>query len=76
MSGHEATVCGLNSEGLKRRGFSAETINHLKRAYKIIYRSGLTVPQAQEQLKELLPECPEVQLFIDALNQSSRGIVR
>lgn len=76
VSGHEATVCGLNSEGLKRRGFSPETINHLKRAYKIIYRSGLTVPQALEQLKELLAECPEVQLFIDALNQSSRGIVR
>lgn len=76
VSGREATVCGLNSEGLKRRGFSTETINHLKRAYKIIYRSGLTVPQALEQLQEIVPECPEVQLFIDSLNQSARGIVR
>lgn len=76
VSGHEATVCGLNTEGLKRRGFSAETINHLKRAYKIIYRSGLTVLQAQEQLQEMVSECAEVQLFIDSLKQSARGIVR
>lgn len=76
VSGHEATVCGLNTEGLKRRGFSPETINHLKRAYKIIFRSGLTVLQAQEQLQEMVPECAEVQLFIDALKQSARGIAR
>ncbi len=74
--GHEAKASGLNTEGLKRRGFSNETINHLRRAYKIIFRSNLTVAQALEQLNEMLVECPEVKLMIDVLQQSSRGILR
>lgn len=76
VDGHDAKTCGLNSEGLKRRGFSADTINILRRAYKIIYRNGLTVAQAVEQLNELQAECPEVGLMLDALQKSTRGIVR
>lgn len=76
VSGYEATTCGLNTEGLKRRGFSADTINNLKRAYKIIYRNGLTAAQAVEQLKEIALECAEAQLFVDSLQNSTRGIVR
>lgn len=76
VDGHEAKTCGLNSEGLKRRGFSSEAINILRRAYKIIFRNGLTVSQALEQLNELLAECPEVGLLIEALQRSTRGIVR
>lgn len=76
VDGHDAKTCGLNSEGLKRRGFSADTINTLRRAYKIIYRNGLTVAQAVEQLNELLADCPEVGLMLAALQQSTRGIVR
>lgn len=75
-AGHEAEACGLNLVGLRRREFSPETINNLKRAYKIIFRQGLTVQQAIEQITEMVPECPEVQLFIDALQRSERGIVR
>lgn len=76
VDGHEAKACGLNAVGLKRRGFSSETINVLKRAYKIIYRNGLTVAQAIEQLNELRVACPEVNPMIEALQNSTRGIVR
>lgn len=74
--GQEAKACGLNVVGLKRHGYSSEAINTLRRAYKIIYRNGLTVPQALEQLAELVPECREVALMIEALQSSTRGIVR
>ncbi len=70
------TVNGINKEGLRRRGFSQDIIDGLRRAYKIIYRQGLTVSEAIEELQTLLPECPEVSLLIDALQQSTRGIVR
>lgn len=76
VDGHDAKTCGLNSEGLKRRGFNADTINILRRAYKIIYRNGLTVPQALDQLSELLPSCPEIAPMMTILQQSTRGIVR
>ena len=75
-SGHPATTHGLNSEGLKRHGFSRETLRCLRQAYKIIYRQNLTLKQAIEQLHLLVKECPEVQHFIDFLSKSSRGIVR
>lgn len=76
VSGHEAAACGLNLVGLKRHGFDNNTLNQLRRAYKIIYRQGLTVAQSLKQLQELVQECPAVQLMIDALSQSTRGIVR
>ena len=76
ISGFEATTCGINTEGLKRRGFSSETINILRRAYKVIFRQGLTVQQAIPQLQEMALECAEVQPLIDSLSHSERGIVR
>lgn len=76
VSGNVATVCGLNTVGLKRRGFNDETIRNLRRAYNIIYRRNLAVPEAIEELKPLLNECPEVQRFINALQDAPRGIVR
>lgn len=74
--GQLATVHGLNLVGLKRQGFSEETVAHLKRAYKILYRQEFTVGAAIEKLSEMVPECPEVQLLIDFVSQSQRGIVR
>lgn len=76
VSGDPAEPHGINAVGLKRRGFSDETILALRRAYKIIYRQGLTVMQAKEQLVALAQEAPEVQLLIDGLDQSMRGIAR
>jgi len=74
--GAAPTVCGLNVEGLKRHGFSAETIAWLRRAYKIIYRQGLRTEDAIIALKQFETECPSIKLFSDFLAQSERGIIR
>ena len=68
--------CGLNIEGLKRAGFSSNTIRELREAYKIIYRQGLRLIEAIEKLKKMQETVPEVQLFIDFLENTRRGIVR
>lgn len=67
---------GLNTVGMKRFGLSDETIMNLKRAYKIIYRKGLTIEHALEELKTMILECPEVQFFIDFISTSKNGILR
>lgn len=74
--GHSPTVCGINSEGLKRRGFSPEDIQNLRRAYKVIYRQGLRTEEAIEKLNEMATSAPPVKLFADFLTQSERGIIR
>ncbi len=76
IAGNTAKPSGLNREGLKRRGFSAETITLLRRAYKIVYREGLTVKQALDRLQELGQESDEVRSFAGFIAQSQRGIVR
>ena len=76
VAGYCAKPFGLNTVGMKRRGFSTETMLNLRRAYKIIYRKGLTVKDAVEQLTLMLTECPEIQLFINFIQGSTRGIVR
>jgi UDP-N-acetylglucosamine acyltransferase len=75
-SGNPARAYGINAEGLKRRGYSAEAISGLKRAYKTIYKSGNTVEQARSALVEQLSECPEIRPLIDFLTVPGRGIVR
>jgi UDP-N-acetylglucosamine acyltransferase len=74
--GHEARVCGLNKEGLKRNGFSDETISVLRSAYKLIFRRNLTVEQALEELVSLAATHPPVKLMVDSLKKSDRGIIR
>ncbi len=74
--GANPTVCGLNVEGLRRRGFSAEEIQWLRRAYKVIYRQGLRMEEAVEALREMAESCLAVQLLVDFLLQSERGIIR
>lgn len=69
-------VYGLNVIGLRRQGFSSETMRLLKRAYSIIYRKNLTVKQAIPELEKMVSSCKEVQLFIDMLRQTKRGIIR
>jgi UDP-N-acetylglucosamine acyltransferase len=75
-SGQPAVPRGINSEGLKRRGFTAEQLGNIKNAYRVIYRSGLKLAEALEKLQELVKEQPELQLYIDALQSSDRGIIR
>ena len=76
VNGSPAAVHGINSEGLKRRGFTSEAISAIKKAYKIVYRQGYTVEEALGQLNDMVAECPEIQPLIDSIQQSQRGIVR
>jgi UDP-N-acetylglucosamine acyltransferase len=75
-SGQPAKPFGLNSEGLKRRGFSKETILAIKRAYKLIYRKGLSVDEALTAITEMAEQSPELALFCKTIQESSRGIIR
>ena len=75
-SGHPAEPHGLNSEGLKRRGFSAESLSALKRAYKTLYREGNTVAEAQTKLDTDAATHPEVRQLLDFLARAGRGIIR
>ncbi len=75
-SGQPAKPFGLNSEGLKRRGFDNSTILEIKRAYKSVYRQGLTVEEAVEKISATKEIQPELSLFTDFIQKSSRGIIR
>lgn len=74
-SGQPAIPRGLNSEGLKRRGFSKETQLAVRRAYKTLYRKGLTVEEAVAALAEDMQD-DQVKLLTEFVKQSSRGIIR
>ncbi|MBI2000684.1 MAG: acyl-ACP--UDP-N-acetylglucosamine O-acyltransferase [candidate division NC10 bacterium] len=72
--GNRAKPYGLNVVGLRRAGFSAETIQALKQAYRIVFLSDLNTSQALAQLEQELSGPPEVQRFIDFIKRSQRGI--
>ncbi len=76
ISGHMAKPHGLNSEGLKRHGFSNEALSQLRKAYKIIYRSGNTLEQAIAELEPLSQNCSEITQLLDFIKGVTRGIVR
>ena len=76
VSGNPAKPFGINSEGLSRRGFSADAISQIKRAYKTLYRNGLGFEEAKVQIAAQIGVCPELKLLSDFLNASTRGIVR
>ncbi len=75
-AGYDAKPHGINAEGLKRRGFSADSITQIKRAYKALYRNGLTLEEAKIELANMQKSCNEIALLTDFLNVSTRGIVR
>jgi UDP-N-acetylglucosamine acyltransferase len=74
VSGYHAKPFGLNTVGLQRRGFTKDTITALRRAYKIIYRNGLTVAKAIEELQKTVS--PEIEQLIGFIQTSSMGIIR
>ena len=76
VGGTPAAPHGINSEGLKRRGFSAEQIANIRNAYKVLYRSGLKLAEALARLEELAREQPELEIFVASIRDSSRSIVR
>jgi UDP-N-acetylglucosamine acyltransferase len=67
---------GINSEGLKRRGYSTAQISAIKRAYKTLYLSGLPLKEAREKLAEQGASSPEVMLLVDFIDRSERSILR
>jgi UDP-N-acetylglucosamine acyltransferase len=75
-AGNMAKPYGINSEGLRRRGFSAEAIAGLKLAYKTLYRRGLLLEDAKRELQAQAVQCPPVGLFVEFLNHSKRGFIR
>ncbi len=74
--GTPAKPYGINSEGLRRRGFSDETISQIKNAYKIIYKKKMKLEDAIAAIQELAQEYPEVGLMAEFLSNSERSIVR
>ncbi len=76
VAGNPASPHGINSEGLRRRGFTTEAIAAIRRAYKILYRQGLGLKEAIEQIADLAESHPELRLLVDFLRTPGRGIVR
>lgn len=76
VSGHPAVPKGINSEGLKRRGYSSEQIRNIKNAYKLVYRQGRKLADAISEITGLVGDQPELQIFLDSLRSSERGLVR
>ena len=76
VSGSPAEAKTINTEGLRRRGFSDRSISQLRRAFKILYRQNLTLDIALQRLETMLSDTPEVQVLIDSIRVSERGIVR
>lgn len=75
-AGYRAEPTGLNSEGLRRRGFGAEQIANIKNIYKILYRQGLAYDDAKAQIMALADSAPELNVFKDFFAVSTRGVVR
>ncbi len=75
-AGNTAQPYGINVEGLKRRGFTADSIMALKRAYRTLYKSGLLLEEAKTKLAEDARTQPDIQRFVDFLEVSKRGIIR
>ena len=76
VGGNPLAPYGINSEGLKRRGFTPESISALKRAYKTLYKSGLTFADAKLALRAEAAGSAEVMALAEFLDSSTRGIVR
>jgi UDP-N-acetylglucosamine acyltransferase len=75
-AGQPAAPHGINSEGLRRRGFSSAALAALKRAYRILYREGHTLAEAQAMLDDLAQQQPDVRVLAEFLKRAERGIIR
>lgn len=76
VAGNTAVPHGLNLRGLKRRNFSGESIDSLRQAYKLLYKSGLRLNEAIEQIAPIAKANAEVGHFLDFIKKSERGIIR
>ncbi len=75
-AGNTAKPHGINSEGLRRRGYSPDAIAAIKRAYRALYKSGLTLAEAQTAISQQAPEHPELSQLIEFIALASRGLIR
>lgn len=76
VDGNPAKVGGINVVGLRRNGISPEVRDEIKKAYRILYRSNLTITQAIQQMEQELQGTPEIDHFIRFLRNAERGICR
>lgn len=76
VGGRPTKPHGINSVGLDRRGFSQETILQIKRAYKVLYKTGLTLSEATVRLAEMAQIEPELNVMVDFFEKSNRSILR
>lgn len=76
VTGDRARLRGLNLEGLKRLGFGAQLIGDLKQAYRLMFRSKLTVQAAVERIRSEVRPSPEIDKFLDLIVSSQRGVCR
>jgi UDP-N-acetylglucosamine acyltransferase len=74
--GTPAVPHSINSEGLKRRGFTPEQIRNLKNAYRVLYRSDLKLDDAMSELRKRAETQPELKIFVDFIGESTRSLVR
>ena len=72
--GHPAEVRSINKEGLKRNGVSEEVQNHIRSAYKILFRAGLNGTSAIEKMRKEIADGPEIRHLIEFVENSERGI--
>lgn len=75
-SGDRAMLYGLNQVGLKRQGMTEDTLKHLKKTYRLLFRIGLTQNEAIERVAAEVKPLPEVKAFIEFIKSSERGITR
>jgi UDP-N-acetylglucosamine acyltransferase len=76
VSGNPGVPRGINSEGLKRRGYDADQIRNIKNAYRLVYRKGLKLAEAVDEIAAQLPSQPELGPLLDSLRASERGLIR
>ena len=76
VSGEKAKAKGVNTEGLKRRGFSPEQIQQVRRAYRILYRDGLPLEEAKQKLEEMAKNSEEIQPLVHFLETTEKSLIR
>ena len=76
VSGEKARAKGVNTEGLKRRGYSPEQIQQVRRAYKVLYRSGLRLEEARIKLDEMAEDHEEIRPWIEFLDTTEKSFIR
>jgi UDP-N-acetylglucosamine acyltransferase len=76
VSGEKAKARGVNSEGLKRRGYSSEQIKQVRRAYRVLYRSELPLEEARVKLNEMAAEHDEIKPWVEFLDSTEKSFIR